>query len=275
MTDSTGMIVEGTFVTQERLGSHAGGGGGGGSGGGGEPTKNDLVWLRSPIGSQRVDLYGHVEKEPALAAGEWRFRTERMRPAGRAPSAQLKAAEGVPIPETLFDVIPLLPTPCDMYGLAILAARAILVNAEVTLAIVADELLSLARQVAMQHGSGAPLAERIKAIFEADSRWLNSLGPHRLSRESITPQEAFDLVPTSLWFDTLALLVRMLPGVGPDSVCRDFGDAPRGGIHKIYDTISNDLDTLLVRTRSLIVIDWRFNREIHAVLRRFSGAAKK
>jgi hypothetical protein len=91
-----------------------------------------------------------------------------------------------------------------------------------------------------------------------------------LSRETITPQEAFDLVPADLWFETLAMLVRMLPAVGPDSSCRDYGDAPRGGLHKIFDPPLSDLDTLLIRTRSLIVIDWRFNREIHAVLRKLS-----
>jgi hypothetical protein len=267
MAEPTGMILEGTFTTQERLGDAAG------------PTRNDLVWLRPPVGSRRVDLYGHVEKEPALAAGEWRFRTEKQ----KLPDdvvAQLKAGEGVPIPETMFDVIPLLSAPCDMYSLAILGARALLVNHDTTLAIVADELLSLARQVALEHNDNNLLGERIRAIFQNDPRWLNSLGPHRLSRDTgdaLTPQEAFDLIPADLWFNTLAMLVRMLPGVGPDSLCRDFGDAPRGGIHKIYDLVIDDISTLLVRTRSLIVIDWRFNREIHSVLRKFSATvpAKK
>jgi hypothetical protein len=266
LSESAGVIVEGTFATQERLG-----GGGGASGGADGPTRNDLVWLRVPVGSQRLDLFGHVEKEPALAAGEWRFRTERQK-LPDAVLAQLKAAEGVPIPETLFDVIPLLSAPCDLYALAILAARALLVNADTTLAIVADELLSLARQVALQHRDDVPLGDRIAAIFQADGRWLAALGPHRLSRDTMTPQEAFDLVPAALWFDTLGLLVRMLPAVGPDSLCRDFGDAPRGGMHKIYEPAAAALDGLLVRTRSLIVIDWRFNREINAVLRRFAAA---
>ncbi len=258
------MILEGTFATQERLADSGGGGGGGGG-----PTKHDLVWLRAPVGSKRLDLFGHVEKETALAAGEWRFRTERQK-LPDATIAQLKAGEGVPITETLFDVIPLLSAPCDLYSLGVLGLRALLVNHDTTLAIVTDELISLARQVALEHNAHAPLAERIRSIFQADSRWLNSLGPHRLSRETMTPQEAFDLVPTDLWFETLAMLVRMLPSIGPDSTCRDYGDAPRGGMHKIFDRALADIDTLLIRTRSLIVIDWRFNREIHGVLRKLS-----
>jgi len=59
----------------------------------------------------------------------------------------------------------------------------------------------------------------------------------------------------------------MFPGAGPDSTCRDYGDAQPGGIHKVFDRATKDVDDLLVRTRSLIVIDWRFNREIHAVIR--------
>ncbi|HUO10727.1 MAG TPA: hypothetical protein VM008_20670 [Phycisphaerae bacterium] len=272
LSEAAGMILEGTLITQERLGE------------GGGPTRNDLIWLRVPVGSGRIDLYGHVEKEPALAAGEWRFRTERQK-LPEPVLAQLKAGEGVPIPETLFDMIPLLSGPVDLYSLAVLGARALLVNHDTTLAIVADELLSLARQVALEHNANAPLGDRIRSIFQADARWLNSLGPHRLTREliggdggtpaALTPQEAFDLIPADLWFSTLAMLIRMLPAIGPDSVCRDFGDAPRGGMHKIYDPIMNDLETLLIRTRSLIVIDWRFNREIHGVLRKISVQGRK
>jgi hypothetical protein len=266
MAESGGMILEGTFSTQDRLGT-------GGGGAAGEPTRNDLMWLRVPVGSQKIDLFGHVERDSALAAGEWRFRTERQRMSD-ALLGQLKAAEGVPIPETLFEIIPLLSSPCDMYSLAVLAARALLVDADTTLAIATDELISLSRQVALQAKADTPLGRRIEAIFNADSRWLQSLGPHRLTRETLSPEEAFDLVPSHLWFDTLGLLVRLLPGIGPDSFCRDYGDAPRGGLHKIYDEAMPLLDTLLVRTRSLIVIDWRFNREIHGVLRRFSAAGK-
>ena len=259
MAEPTGLILEATFATHEKMGAAQGSTG---------PAKNDLVWLRVPVGSQRVDLYGHVEKEPALAAGEWRFRTERQR-LPEPVIAQLKAAEGVPIPETQFDIVPMLSVPCDLYSLAILAARALLVNGDITLAIVADELISLARQIGAQHDPKTSLSERIRAIFQSDPRWLSALGPQRLTRETLTPQEAFDLIPANLWFDTLGLLVRMLPAMGPDSICRDFGDAPRGGFHKIYDPAISALDTLLVRTRSLIVIDWRFNREIHSVLRKF------
>ena len=77
-------------------------------------------------------------------------------------------------------------------------------------------------------------------------------------------------MPAEVWWDVLAALVRTFPGIGPDSACADYGDAPSGGIHKVFDKLSGDLSSLLLRTRSLIVIDWRANREIHSVIRNFA-----
>jgi hypothetical protein len=94
-----------------------------------------------------------------------------------------------------------------------------------------------------------------------------SLGPQGLSYDEVAPEDAFDLVPTELWWDTLAAVVRMFPGIGPDSTCRDLGDAPVGGLHKVLDRALEDFNSLLLRTRSLIVIDWRFNREVFSVIR--------
>src|SRR4030095_11797477 len=88
-----------------------------------------------------------------------------------------------------------------------------------------------------------------------------------LVHEEVSPEDAFDLVPAEVWWDVLAALVRTFPGVGPDSACADYGDAPSGGIHKVFDRLANDLTSLLLRTRSLFVIDWWANPEIHSVIR--------
>jgi hypothetical protein len=73
----------------------------------------------------------------------------------------------------------------------------------------------------------------------------------------------------------LAALVRALPGVGPDSSCRDYGDAPSEAPQRVFHRLASDLAHLLVRTRSLIVIDWRYNREVHAVLRKYLTGVSK
>ncbi|HUS92321.1 MAG TPA: hypothetical protein VM389_08615 [Phycisphaerae bacterium] len=245
-----GTIVEGTLATQERF----------------EVARYDLIWLRLNLASGRVDLYGQLEQASALAAGEWRFRTVGQR-FGEDAVAALRSAEGVPIAETAFEIIPLLSSPCDLYGLAVLAVRTLLVNSQTALPVALDETLSLARQVAEEYDEQTALGLRVRQIFESDGRWAASLGPHRLTNEEMAPEEALDLIPAEVWFDTLGAIVRMFPGLGPDSLARDLGDAPPGGIHKVFDRAVEAIDDLVLRTRSLIVIDWRFNREVHAVVR--------
>ena len=243
-------VVEGTFVTQERF----------------RAARYDLIWLRLGLSCGRLDLYGQLEQEAALAAGEWRFRTIPQR-FGQDVVAALHAAEGVPVGETPFEIVPLLSTPCDLYSLAVLLVRSLLVNAHTTLPVALDEMISLARQVASTHEESQALGLRIRTLFEGDERWGQSLGPQRLVNDEMAPAEAFDLIPAEVWFDTLGAIVRVLPGIGPDSIAKDYGDAPPGGIHKVFDRVLEDLKALLVRTRSLIVIDWRYNREVHAVIR--------
>jgi hypothetical protein len=173
----------------------------------------------------------------------------------------------VPIGFTSFELLPFLSTACDLYSLAVLAVRTLLVDSQTTLAVALDETLSLAKQLAYEHNEAEPITKRIQAIFDKDKRWVASLGPHRLVHDSVTTDEAFDSVPPTLWFGALAVILRMFPGIGPESICRDYGDGPPDAMHQVFDQTLEELQSLLVRTRSLIVIDWKHNREIHQVIR--------
>lgn len=246
-------VVTATLTTQEKI----------------EANRNDLLWLRMELRQGHFDLFAHMEEERAMATGEIRLRTIPTKLEAETRAA-LQEAAGVPIDDVLFELMPLLSTPHDLYALAVLGVRTMLVDADNTLPVALDELMSLARQVGAEYEEETPLGERIAALFERDGRWLESIGPHRLTQREITPTEALDLIPADLWYDVLGLLIRMLPGMGPDSISRDFADAPIGGIHRIFQSALDDLDRLLRRTRSLIVIDWRYNREISGVLRRYA-----
>jgi hypothetical protein len=90
-----------------------------------------------------------------------------------------------------------------------------------------------------------------------------------LTVDEMTPDEAFQYVPASLWPTTLAMVLRMFPGPGPYRQCKDYGDAAQGGLHKIFDRTLEDVRGLIRRTRSLVVTDWEANREINAVLQKF------
>jgi len=106
-------------------------------------------------------------------------------------------------------------------------------------------------------------------VFKGDQRWQQSLGPHHLTFDEMTPDEAFSLIPSELWLTTLATVLRMFPGPGHYSECRDYGDAPQGGLHKVFEKTTGDLDNLILKTRSFIVADWKSNQEIAAVIQKF------
>jgi len=238
-------ILEGTFSTQERI----------------NIATCDILWFRINLAQRDIDLYAHLEADSAMAHGEWRFRT-----IGQffddAQTSALRPAEGVPMSDIPFEIIPLLSSPCDLYSLAVMAARILLVDNTNSLPVALDETLSLARQTNSGYDENISLGERIKGIFNSDSRWIESLGPQHLIIDQIAPQEALNLVTGKLWWETLAMIVRMFPGLGNDSECIDYGNAMQGGLHKVFERTIADLDTLILKTRSLIVADWKSNHEI-------------
>lgn len=260
--DGDNCILEGTFATNERI----------------EPASGDLLWMRLPVSSSsgRMDVHATLDAQSALAAGEWRFRTH-----GRAfdaqQRAQLQQHEGVPMDNVLFDLVPLLSTPCDLYALAVLAVRTLLVDDQTTLAVALDEVHSLARQVATEYDGELGIQQRLCSVFECDDRWARGIGPQRLTREPLESDEAFAAIPGDLWMGVLAMIVRALPGIGPDSVFKDLGDVPSNALHRAFDGIRDDVLLLIERSRSLITAEWRSNREIHDVARQLlngSGASE-
>ena len=250
--DQDRTILEGTLVTDEKLSS----------------SPNDLVWVRLPLPSGRVDLYGHLYAGEGAAPGEARFRTVPQRLPENVVAA-LRAAEGVAFARSAFEIVPLLSTPCDLYSLGVLAARTLLVDDETSLAVALDEILSLGRQVAADHKPEVPLSERIRSVFEKDKRHSAALGPHRLTRQDNEAAEAFQWIPPELWYDTLGLIIRLFPGLGPDSVCRDFGDVPALALETVFNQPLEALEKLLIRSRSLILIDWNLNREVHTAIKSY------
>ena len=245
-----GSVLEGTLVTQERL----------------TVSPHDLLSFPLPLPSGRLDLCGHLYSEEGLAQGEARFRTVPQK-FSKTVAAALQSAEGVSFARAPFEIVPLLSTPCDLYSLAVLAVRVLLVNDKTTLPQALDEVLSLAREVATEHNAETDLSARIQSIFGRDPRYPASLGPQRLANEPLDPAAAFHRVPPELWWDTLAMLVSQFPQIGPDSNCHDFGDVPPLAMESVFDKPIAALEKLLSQTRSLLFLDWNFNREIQSAIR--------
>jgi hypothetical protein len=246
-----GTAVEGTLATQERLAL----------------AKHDLVLFRLNLAFGQICLSSRLEKDSAMAAGEWRFRTVAQDLDATVVS-DLRKAEGVPLADVGFETIPLLSSPCDLYSLAVIAVRILLVDNTNTLPVILDEMLSLLQQIETEPDASRSIEQRINEVFKGDPRWRESLGPQHLTFDEMTADEAFGAVAAELWWPTLAIILRMFPGPGPYRACRDYGDAPPGGLHKVFERTAEDLDGLILRTRGLIVTDWRANQEIARILRK-------
>jgi hypothetical protein len=244
-----GTRIEATLASDERL----------------EAAGSDLVHLRFALPTGRVDLYGHANKSEALAKGETRIRTLPQKlPADTLIAVQ--QAAGVPISTVHFEILPILASPCDMYALGVLAARLMLVDEEITLSVALDQILSLAQQVSAKYSEEKPFPVRLRSVIDDDPRWRLALGPHRLTTRSELREVAPSVIPNDLWWDTLGIVLRLFPGAGPDSFCRDFGDAPALALERIFDQPIAELEALQARTRSLVVTDWDQNLEIHQAI---------
>lgn len=243
--------LEGTLVTNERVGHSA----------------SDILWLRLPLVDRVVDLFARLDTEEGLAGGEARFRTIPQ-DLDKATDAALRGTEGSVFPDTGFETIPLLSSPSDLYSLGVLGTLLLGVNSGNTLGVAVDEMISFARKLGQEVREGETLAARAQRIASADSRWIASLGAQRLAHEAITADEAFAWLPAELWWSTLATIARFLPGLGPDSYCKDFGDASPFNLEKVFIRPLADLDNLLIRSRGLLLSDWVSNREMARVLQK-------
>lgn len=243
--------LEGTLVTNERVGHSA----------------SDILWLRLPLTDRVVDLFARLDTEEGLARGEARFRTIPQ-DLEKTIDTALRGTEGSVFPDIGFETIPLLSSPSDLYALGVLGTLLLAVNSGNTLGVAADEMLSFARKLGQEVRPDETLAARALRIAESDRRWITSLGAQRLAHEAVTADEAFAWLPGELWWSTLATLARFFPGLGPDSYCKDFGDASPFNLEKVFDRPLADLDNLIVRARSLLLCDWVSNREIARILQK-------
>lgn len=240
--------VEGTLATQERLAG----------------KENDLlsIWLTLPSGT--VGLYGHFERSDDEAGVEVRFRTMPQKLSDGTVAA-LKQAEGVVFSKVPFEVLSSLSTPCDLYAIGVLAVRTLLVDDELTLPVALDELLSAVRLAVADGQVGDGLA----SLAAKDPHIRETLGPHRLSCEEWTVDDAAAVIPERLWWSTLTFVARLFAGLVPASFCADLGDAPALALEKVYDAPLAELDKLRLASRSAVSGDAQADLEISNLVGRY------
>jgi hypothetical protein len=241
--------MEITVVTDERL----------------QLRDDDVVHFVLPLAGSRFDLFARKTSPEASPKGETRLVTVRQ-DLPEELNKKLKNAVGHLFERIEFEVLCSSSSVNDLYSLAIIAIRTLLVDEQVTLPVAVDELTSLARETAQHYGEKVPWRERLLAIVREDDRWSEWLGPHRLTREKSLKERASLAVPSELWWSVVGWMVRLLPGIGPDSYCPDFAAAPDSAMERVFERPITDLKALQARTRSLLLGDWVYQDEVRRAI---------
>jgi len=252
-------LLEGTLVMQERITVR-------------RTTCSGSACRSPPDGSI---FYGHLYTTDGLAQGEARFRTI---PQALPPDvdAALRAAEGVSFARSPFEVVPLLSTPCDMYALGVLAVRTFAFPGQSAKHAggCSGRSAKLARQAATNYNAEVPLSTRIGTIMDGGTTLSGISGA--ASAGAGTDGNPWRLSSCS----------RVKCGTTPLRRSSDCSGHRSDSYARILATRSacigghsnkplEDFEKLLVRSRSLVVIDWNANREVHSAIRRCARSAPR
>jgi hypothetical protein len=68
------------------------------------------------------------------------------------------------------------------------------------------------------------------------------------------------------WIETIAIVLRLFPGSGAHSFCKDFGDVSPLALETVFDAPIQELETWLLRLRSTLAPSLSANEEIAAII---------
>jgi len=246
--DADGVILDGTLVAEDYLGL--------------DPY--DLLWFKLPLAEERLEFYSHVYKSKT-GPKEAGFRTVPAK-LPEAVVASLKRAAGTVFPRSPYEIWPLLSSPCDIFSLGVLAVRTLLVGCKGNLPVILDEVLSLARRLGEDPAEEHKLLPKLKAMLEGNQSLLDFVSPHGLTESGDSPPQARAKIRLELWLETMVLLLRLFPGTGSHSFCKNFGDVSPLALERVFDRPIQELETLALRLRSVITPTLSANKEIASVL---------
>jgi hypothetical protein len=249
LTETDGLVIEGTLVAEDYLGLDA----------------HDLLWFKLPLAEERLEFYAHVFTAENTGPKEARFRTV---PA-KLPEpliANLKRTAGSVFQKSPYEIWPLLSSPCDLYSLGIMGVRILLANSKTNLPVVVDEILSLARRLGKEATADDGPRPELKSLIEREPKVLDLISPHSLVERNWSPAQARAQMSMELWLETICLLLRLFPNAGAHSYCKSFGDVSPLALETVFDRPIQELDTLLLRLRSSLVPSLSANEEIAGVL---------
>jgi hypothetical protein len=247
LTEAEGVVLEGTLVAEDYLGVDA----------------RDLLWFKLPIGEERLELYAHVYSSEAVGPKEARFRTV---PAKLPEPVLATLKRTAAFAKSPYEIWPLLSSPCDLHSLGIIAIRALLANGQSNLPVIVDDVLGLARRLGKEPVEEGNFIPKFRALLEAEPKLIDLVRPPSLLDSGQSSSQAWDDPHNSLWLETVALVLRLFPGTGSHSYCQNFGDVSPLALETVFDRPVHDLETLLLRLRSILVPTLSDNAEIAAIL---------
>lgn len=247
---SDGTCLEGTLVAEEYL----------------RLNPNDLLWFQLPLAEGSVEFYAHVHRGETVGPKEARFRSVPTR-LPEAALARLNQSSGAAFPKAPYEIWPLLSSPCDLYSLGIIGVRLLLANRLSNLPVIVDDVLSLTRSLCPEPTAKDELLPQLKTLLANEPKLLALVSPHALLERDCPPDQARAHINLDLWLDAVCLLLRLFPGAGHHSYCRDFGDVSPLALETVFDQPLNELELLLLRLRSVLLPSLSANEEIANVLR--------
>ena len=248
-TVTDGTVLEGTLVAEDYLGLDS----------------HDLLWFKLSVGEQRLEFFAHVYTLEAVGPREARFRTVPTQ-LPESVRGNLQQSSGTVFARSPYEIWPLLSSPCDMYSLGVAAVRILLANNQANLPVVLDEVVGLARHLGKEKKGETSLPAELKAAFERDPRLLDLVSPHNLIESGGSPQAARNKIHFDLWLEAIAILLRLFPGTGAHSFCKDLGDVSPLALETVFDRPIEELERLLLRFRSVLLPGLAANEEIAAII---------
>lgn len=245
--EGDGTVLQGTLVAEDYLGL----------------DPHDLLWFRLPVGEERLDFYAHVYTDEAVGPREARFRTV---PAKLPEAAVTLLRSTAAFARSPYEIWPLLSSPCDLHSLGILAIRALLANSKTNLPTLVDDVLGLARRMGKDPAPEEKIVPRLKEVLAEEKKLLELIGPQAWLELDWTPDQARAQVHAELWLESIAWLLRLFPGAGSQSYCKDFGDVSALALETVFDRPIQDLERLVLRLRSVLLPTTAANAEIAAVI---------
>jgi hypothetical protein len=248
VVEADGVVLEGTLVAEDYL----------------KLDSHDLLWFKLPVGEERFEFWAHVFTAEAVGPREARFRTVPM----KLPEAVVTVLKNTAaFAKAPYEIWPLLSSPCDLHSLGIIAIRALLANSKTNLPAVVDDILGLARHIGKDPGKQEQPAGKLKDLLERDPKLLDLVSPRAMVEQERTPHQARALICLPVWFDAMSWLLRLFPGTGAQSYCKDFGDVSPLALENVFDAPIQELEGLVLRMRGLLAPGAWANAEIAAALR--------